>query len=74
MTSTDCKVWVDESIKGTWSGKTRADISAAKKQNWNQVAATSEAQSQIARKQFREQLNRKPKSPKRRSSSRKEAS
>ena len=60
VTSNDCKVWVDESIKGTWSGKTRADISAAKKQNWNQVAAASEAQSQIARKQFREQLNRKP--------------
>lgn len=59
-TNNGCKVWIDPGIAGTWSGKTRADISAAKKQNWNQVAAASEAQSQVTRKQFREQLNRKP--------------
>ena len=58
-TNNGCKVWVDESVKGTWDGKTQADISAAKKQNWNQVAATSEARSKAERAKFRERLKQK---------------
>ena len=71
-TDNDCKVWIDRSIAGTWDGKTQADISAEKKQNWNQVASASEAQSKAERAKFRKQLNRKPRQ--RSNTARKEAS
>ncbi|MEM6433230.1 MAG: hypothetical protein AAF773_05140 [Cyanobacteria bacterium P01_D01_bin.115] len=59
-TSTDngCKVWVDESVKGTWSGKTQADISAEKKQHLAQRSAACEAQSTAERAKFRQKLKR----------------
>ncbi|MEO1208560.1 MAG: hypothetical protein AAFX78_03375 [Cyanobacteria bacterium J06638_20] len=56
--SNGCKVWVDESVKGSWSGKTQADISAAKKQNCNQVAANEAARQKAERARFRKQLKR----------------